>query len=53
MYAIITENDLSQWKDKTGKLYHHPKRHLKSLVPGTKVFIIKVILKIKNMRNTA
>lgn len=47
MYAIITENDLSQWKDKTGKLYHHPKRHLKSLVPGTKVIYYKGNLKDK------
>ncbi|MEG1334582.1 MAG: HNH endonuclease [Bacteroides sp.] len=41
MYAIITENDSSEWKDKTGELYHHPKRHLKYLTPGTKVIYYK------------
>lgn len=47
MYAIITENDISQWKDKTGDLYHHPKRSLKFLTPGTKVIYYKGNLKEK------
>ena len=34
-YAIITENDVSNWSDKTGELYHHPKRYLKYIPEGT------------------
>lgn len=45
-YSIITENDISQWNDKTGELYHFPSRYLKFLTPGTKVICYKG--KIKN-----
>lgn len=50
MYAIITENDSSEWKDKTGELYHHPKRHLKYLTPGTKVIYYKGSLNDKKYK---
>lgn len=40
-YAIITENDESDWKDKTGELYHFPKKYLSVLQPGTKVIYYK------------
>jgi predicted HNH restriction endonuclease len=40
-YAIITENDESPWDDKTGVLYHFPKRYLKYLEPGNKVIYYK------------
>ena len=32
--VIITENDVSQWEDQTGVLYHFPKRYEKYLKPG-------------------
>ncbi|WP_459186685.1 HNH endonuclease [Parabacteroides sp. APC149_11_2_Y6] len=40
-YAIITENDESNWSDKTGEFYHHPKRYLKYITTGTKVIYYK------------
>lgn len=40
-YAIITENDISQWDDQTGLIYHFPHRYLKILKPGTKVIYYK------------
>lgn len=40
-YFVITENDVSQWKDKTGELYHFPKKFLNYLTPGTKVVYYK------------
>ncbi|WP_336517553.1 HNH endonuclease [Pollutibacter soli] len=40
-YAIIVENDISEWKDETGVKYHFPFRYLKYLQPGTKVVYYK------------
>jgi predicted HNH restriction endonuclease len=40
-FAVITENDESKWKDKTGEEYHLPKRYLSILTPGTKVIYYK------------
>lgn len=48
MFTIITENDESAWEDKTGILYHFPKRYLKYLTPGTKVIYYKGSLKKKS-----
>lgn len=50
-YAIITENDESNWRDKTGELYHHPKRYLKYLPTGTKIIYYKGALKNKAFKN--
>lgn len=47
-YAIIAENDVSQWKDQTGESYHFPKRYLKILTPGCKVIYYKGKLKDKS-----
>lgn len=41
MYAVITENDVSQWDDETGILYHFPKRYSKQLLPGSRVIYYK------------
>jgi 5-methylcytosine-specific restriction enzyme A len=41
MFAVITENDESQWDDHTGKSYHFPKQYLNFLKPGTKVIYYK------------
>ena len=41
MYAVITENDVSQWDDDTGILYHFPKRYSKQLLPGSRVIYYK------------
>lgn len=41
MFAIITENDISKWDDKTGDVYHFPERYLEILKPGTKVIYYK------------
>lgn len=40
-YAAITENDISQYSDQTGVLYHFPKRYKKLLEPGTLVVYYK------------
>ncbi len=40
-YAIITENDESQWDDYTGISYNYPSKYLTILVPGTKVIYYK------------
>ncbi len=45
--VIITENDVSQWDDKTGVLYHFPKRYQKYLIPGTEVIYYKGKLRNK------
>ena len=47
MYAIITENDVSQWDDDTGVIYHFPKRYQKYLATGTKVIYYKGKIKDK------
>lgn len=40
-FAIITENDISDWKDQTGKEYHFPNRYRPILQPGTNVIYYK------------
>jgi 5-methylcytosine-specific restriction enzyme A len=50
-YTIITENDTSQWKDRTGDVYHFPKRYLKLLERGTKVIYYKGRLLDEEYRN--
>jgi predicted HNH restriction endonuclease len=47
-FAVITENDISQWQDDTGVLYHFPKRYAAILKPGTKIIYYKGKLKDKN-----
>ncbi|WP_343556840.1 HNH endonuclease [Sphingobacterium sp.] len=44
-YVIITENDISPWKDSTGREYHFPKRYLKYLTKGTVVIYYKGLMK--------
>lgn len=46
-YSVITENDVSKWKDKTGEEYHFPKKYLKILQPGTQVIYYKGRMKDK------
>lgn len=50
-YAVITENDISEWEDKTGEMYHFPFRYLKYLQPGTKVIYYKGRIKDKRFEN--
>lgn len=40
-FAVIAENDESQWHDETGVRYHFPKRYAKLLPPGTAVVYYK------------
>ncbi len=49
-YAIITENDVSQWSDKTDSKYHFPKRYAKYLTLGTTVVYYKGKLKDTSFR---
>ena len=46
--VIITENDVSQWEDQTGVLYHFPKRYEKYLKPGTSAIYYKGSIKLKH-----
>ncbi|ENN6812007.1 HNH endonuclease [Vibrio fluvialis] len=50
MYAVIVENDESQWDDDTGVLYHFPKRYLKYLTPGTHLIYYKGRIKNKQFK---
>lgn len=50
-YAIITENDESNWSDKTGELYHHPNRYLKYIPEGAKVIYYKGRLTNRDYRD--
>ena len=45
--CVIVENDISQWDDQTGVLYHFPKRYQKFLTPGSEVIYYKGSLKQK------
>ena len=40
-YAVITENDASEWHDETGVRYHFPVRYSRFLHEGTKVVYYK------------
>lgn len=40
-YAVIAENDESQWNDSTGATYHFPRRYAAMLKPGTRVVYYK------------
>ena len=46
-HVIITENDVSQWDDKTGVSYNYPAKYNGILSPGTKVIYYKGKLKNK------
>jgi 5-methylcytosine-specific restriction enzyme A len=50
-YAVITENDESQWKDETGVRYHFPSRYAKYLMPGTSVVYYKGTMKDRRFAN--
>lgn len=51
-YAIIAENDESIWDDKTGAIYHFPKRYLNILIEGTRVIYYKGMLKNKVFKDS-
>lgn len=40
-YAVIVQNDESEWDDIKGDLYHYPSRYRNILVPGCKVIYYK------------
>ena len=40
-YTIITENDESEWDDKTGEKYHFPSRYVNIYNQELKSFITK------------
>lgn len=50
-YAIITENDESNWDDVKGIQYHFPSKYLKIIPEGTKVIYYKGKLRNKNYEN--
>jgi predicted HNH restriction endonuclease len=41
MYAVMVENDESEWDDVTGEMYHFPRKYLSILKPDTKVIYYK------------
>ena len=47
-YLIITENDESQWDDKTGEYYHFPSRYKNKLTEGSKIIYYTGKRKNKN-----
>ncbi len=46
-YAIIAQNDESQWDDIKGDLYHYPNTYQKILTPGCKIIYYKGRMKNK------
>ena len=50
-HVIITENDESQWDDKTGISYNYPSKYSGILLPGTKVIYYKGKLKDKRFED--
>lgn len=50
-HVIITENDESQWDDKTGISYNYPSKYSRILSPGTKVIYYKGKLKDKRFED--
>ncbi|ATU91436.1 HNH endonuclease [Phyllobacterium zundukense] len=40
-YAVVVENDITQWEDQTGSRYHFPKRYARFLTPGTRLIHYK------------
>ncbi len=51
-FTIITENDISQWNDITGKIYHFPSKYRQLLTPGTKIIYYKGGIKDKSFSKT-
>lgn len=51
MYAVIVENDISQWDDKAGVHYHFPHRYRNILMPGTNVVYYKGKMRSKVFKN--
>lgn len=51
-YVIITENDESQWDDKTGLSYNYPSKYRRILTPGTRAIYYKGKLRNKSFENT-
>ncbi len=52
LFVVIVENDESEWKDKTGSIYHYPKRYQKYLPEGTQAVYYKGKLRNKKYRST-
>lgn len=50
-YAAITENDVSQYSDQTGVLYHFPKRYRRMLELGTLVVYYKGKMEDRRFEN--
>jgi len=50
-YAIIAENDESQWDDKTGVSYNFPAKYQRILTPGTRAIYYKGKQKNKRFEN--
>ena len=48
MPTVIVENDVSQWDDRTGEVYHFPKRYRDLLLPGERVIYYKGRMKDKS-----
>lgn len=51
MPTVIVENDISQWDDLTGEVYHFPKRYKDLLLTGEKVIYYKGRMKDKNFES--
>lgn len=51
-FAIIVQNDKSQWNDIKGVSYHYPNQYKKILTPGCKIIYYKGSLKDKEYKNT-
>lgn len=51
-FAIITENDKSQWDDNTGEVYHFPRRYERLIPSGTRVIYYKGTMRDRGFATT-
>ena len=47
-YIVITENDESEWDDKTGEYYHYPSKYKSKIATGDKIIYYKGKIKDKS-----
>lgn len=47
-FIVVTENDVSDWDDNTGKIYHYPNRYQKLITPGALLIYYKGAMRDKS-----
>ena len=50
-YVILAENDISDWADETGQVYHFPRKYYSLIQPGTKFIYYKGKIRDKSFQS--